>query len=277
MRRKPTQRILSGLLSILMLCSIVMGTGAFTAFAEEAEPVVHAAEASTLEEGLILHSNFNDGAATDLSGNGHDGVVNGAVEFAEVEPGDLAVKITKQTKPCEDKVLGTDYVDYGKSADIIPATGDFSISLWYCSIGTTPSNTSVLGDKAYRSGSNTGICFGIVSSDLCYNFATSNSRVEMKGSTGNFGALKGCTSDETWHHLVCTFDRDGDMVGYVDGEKVGALSIASHVGRSVDAGLNLVLGAAWATTATPSTTPGWTTCASTTASSAAARSKSCPS
>ena len=79
--------------------------------------------------------------------------------------------------------------------------------------------------------------------NLNFNTSSSLSRIE----TDRFAGV----SDGMWHHIAATFDRDGDMVFYIDGEipKAGnynsneaVQNISGRAGASIDA-KNFVLGA----------------------------------
>ena len=70
--------------------------------------------------------------------------------------------------------------------------------------------------------------------DVRMNFSgISGKRVEIKKISAN---------DDQWHHIVGTYDRDGNMTVYMDGEKYSSVSMAEHSGKTVDAGFDFVLG-----------------------------------
>ena len=133
--KKAMKRAVAVLLTVAMClsCVVMLAT------------TVAAADAHDLEDHLILYSSFDDGTAKDDSGNGHDGTAVGDVQYVEGASG-KGVHLT-----------GT-YVDYGNSSAIIPDTGDFSFSVFFHSSGTT-NDSSVLGNKNYNSGKNTGFVF----------------------------------------------------------------------------------------------------------------------
>lgn len=193
------------------------------------------------ETGLLLHSTFDtadvDGVTVkDSSGKNHNGTIVGST--ITFEPG-LSGNCLK---------LGAKggYVDYGKSASIIPATTSFSVSLWYKRDGAN-NDGSLLGTKDYKTGDNQGMVIGTyygTSNDLRINMAdASKKRVELNGQTTNDNyALLRTLQDGDWHHLAASYDRAGNLVAYVDGVQAGSESLTGYKG-SIDAGLKLALGA----------------------------------
>lgn len=231
-----SKKLISGLLTVAMTLSIAAPGGLL--------PRAAAARTNTLGDGLVLYSTFDDETAKDQSGNGHDGTVVGGIAFVAGKDGGKAIQITGQNAAGNDNTAGDRYVDYGKSADIIPGTGNFSISLWYQSTGGS-SNATILSNKNFASGANQGFALGDFASSLRMNLTgASGGRKDINNGNNStaLGAAK--TTKNVWNHLVVTVDRTGVMSYYVNGALAdkGTADITGATG-SIDAGLNLVLGA----------------------------------
>lgn len=240
---------LSGFMALMMALSIVVHpvAGAETG-TQQGEPALN--PAFGFENDLLLHTTFDtdtvEGTTVkDLSGKNHNGTLTGPLQLVPGISGN-AVMFTGQSVAGSDGTKGDRYVDYGKSAGIIPATENFTVSVWFKSIGQATSNACLLGNKDYSSGGNPGFVFGIVGTgrELAYNYADAAKKaVEMAPGKGtSYPKMLGVVKDSKWHHLACTFDRKGNMIGYVDGQEAGRISISEYQ-DSIDAGLNLVLGA----------------------------------
>lgn len=224
-----SRKLISGLLAAVMIVASIP-TGGIVSKAAETDYV-------SLNDGLVLYSSFDEGTVegnnvTDISGNGHNGTVQGSVTYVDGISG-KAINM-----PSTDR----GYVDYGKSNDIIPETGDFSISLWYMATGDT-NNGTLISNKNYDSGKNRGIAIGTFDdasgNDLRINFVASSSLVEMNGS--RYSQLT-MAQNRQWHHLAVSYERSGDMTCYVDGISIGSLPISNQQ-ESIDVGLNMSLGA----------------------------------
>ena len=241
------KRLTSGVLAAAMTLSLLAGPGGMALPAQAAN---ERARSNTLGDGLVLYSTFDDDAREgttikDLSGNGHDGTAVGALEYVAGKDGGKAIKIAGQTEAGDNDYAGDRYVDYGKSADIIPSLGNFSISVWYQSTGAS-GNATLLSNKNFKSGTNIGFAMGDFENNLRMNLtATTGGRKDINGSNTSTALGSAKTTKNTWHHLVVTVDRStGKMSYYVNGTLAdnGTADISGAVG-SIDAGLKLVLGA----------------------------------
>ena len=176
---------------------------------------------------LVLYSSFDNGDARDETGRGNDGKVNGGIEFVEGVKG-KAVKITNDRSSSSS--APTQYINYGKPADLTFGDQDFSISFWYKSVNNGAHDRVVLGNKDYANGSNKGFAIGTFNAtnqhDLRVNFAAvQGSRIEIRDIPSN---------NDEWHQLTATFDREGSMCAYLDGVLVEQTSLASQKGVSID-------------------------------------------
>lgn len=203
---------------------------------------------------LILYSSFDSETATDESGAGNNGTITkdsqfGTVEFVDGVNGGKAIRIVNDSNHRKGRPAAN-YVDFGSNLKV--GKEDFSISLWYktepegSSDGDTKNDdhggndVSLFGNKNYASGTNPGLTLGNFSAedpaDVRVNF------VAQKGSRVEINKVYVC--DDNWHHLATTFDRDGDMKVYVDGNLYGSKSISTYKDITLDVdGQNFVLGA----------------------------------
>lgn len=207
-------------------------------------PLPVKAATTEVEEGLVLYANFDgdsvaSGFVKDLTGRENNGSIVGNVSLVDgingkaisIDNGDVAGNASKDA---------ISYVNFGKVQDLQFGSGDFTISLWLKTENNGINNGTIISNKDYTSGSNRGVALGNFNNpsdvDVRLNFsATGNSRVELKKIAAN---------DDAWHQLTATFDRDGQMIVYMDGEEYAKTSMTSHANKTVDTGLDFVLGAA---------------------------------
>lgn len=114
------------------------------------------------------------------------------------------------------------------------ANQDFTIE---CRVRTTQAaDVAIIGNKDWDSGVNNGFVFS-------FKFAA-GPEWKVNIGDGSFRAdlnSVGSISDNAWHTLSVTFDRDGDMTMYEDGNLIGATPI-SFIG-DIDSGYPIRIGA----------------------------------
>ncbi len=191
-----------------------------------------------LESGLVLYAGFDGGNAADLSGNGHDGSVTGSPAFVDGVRG-KAIALDNASATGSSSAQAVQYVDFGTGLNTLLGSGNFTLSMWVKTSGSGVNNGTILSNKDYASGNNIGLAVGNYNNpnsvDVRVNFSAKHgSRIENKGISAN---------DDQWHQLLTTFDRDGNMLTYLDGEPVKSASMTSQKGLSVDTKLPLILGA----------------------------------
>lgn len=94
-------------------------------------------------------------------------------------------------------------------------------------------DAAFISDKNWNSGANAGFVFSTPASDQTkwkVNVADGTNRIDVTGSTIN---------DGNWHHLTATFDRDGLLNIYQDGQLAGQ-AVMSSVGN-INSGLPLTI------------------------------------
>ena len=114
---------------------------------------------------------------------------------------------------------------FGKSTD-------FTISFWMKSTSTS-SDAAIITDKDWDNGWRNGWVFALVNGKIRMNIGD--------GGNLNLSAYSSAiVNDNKWHYIVGTFDRDANMILYVDGIKQAETSIANI--DDIDSGYGLFLG-----------------------------------
>jgi 3',5'-cyclic AMP phosphodiesterase CpdA len=227
-----------------LICTMVMGNLTYAAPlpGNPASDMDQNDLETILNDGLVMHSSFDKSSISgnkvkDQTGRGNDGTIYGQPVFVKGIRGN-GISINNGSKAGQPNTKADQYITYGQTADLKFGTEDFSLSFWMKTENHGQNNGTILSNKNYLSGSNIGWAFGNFNNasdvDMRMNFSgTGNSRVELKGIPAN---------DDKWHHVAGSFDRDGDMTVYLDGEKYSSASMAGHKGKSVDTGLDFILG-----------------------------------
>ncbi len=127
----------------------------YNVFSHGSSSVVYASEGMALD--LKFESNVNDSSANVLTP-----VVNGNPEFSQGRIGQ-AINFTSPGQ----------YVDLGSSNELqFGENADFSIAFWFKSDGIN-GDPSIISNKNWNSGSNTGWILAVNSANLIWNFKTS--------------------------------------------------------------------------------------------------------
>ncbi|WP_288146772.1 LamG-like jellyroll fold domain-containing protein [Thomasclavelia cocleata] len=176
-------------------------------------------------EDEVLHLTFNEENTNDISGKNNHGEANN-IEYVEGIDGKAAHIVNKNGSSSQEV---SSFINLG---DKILNTDDFTISFWYkTSVGNEDGGT-IISNKDYDSGANDGFAIGSFTNEIRANFAFNRTRKDIKFTT----------IDGAWHHNVVSYDRDGMMTTYTDGEKTGQADISAFVNESLDLG-DLVIGA----------------------------------
>lgn len=152
-----------------------------------------------LTNGLIGYWSFNDGTATDQSGNGNHGTVYGATE------------VSGKSGNAFQFDGDDDYIDIGDNPDF-DITGNLTISLWF------KTNTSQLGTFVSKlDPQNLDNGYNLVMGDIVNTYpptsagtiyfmmakdSTSLSQYDIAQTTSTF-------TDNVWHHLTAFYRPDG--------------------------------------------------------------------
>ncbi|OCT12847.1 hypothetical protein A8709_21175 [Paenibacillus pectinilyticus] len=171
----------------------------------------------------VVYLDFDDETATDRSGKGNNGVLNGTTTFTE---GVLGKAIYFK---------GNSYIDMGKPAALqFGANMNFSIAYWIDNKDT--SNTAVVSNKNWSTGANTGFAVSTwweqANKDKVNFTAAGKTRIDTWATT---------VAGKGWTFMVYTYDRNGMLTVYQDNVKVSEVDISGTKGASIDS-LNFVIG-----------------------------------
>jgi len=128
-----------------------------------------------------------------------------------------------------------DWLHYGDSATVEVGTNDFSFSLWVKLAGTQPNadTSHIVGNTAEGAARGGGIFYA---SGAGLQFRTASGVIQSSTATNNI-------NDSNWHHLAATFDRDGNMILYINKVQESSTSIASGNGLDLQDTRNFGVGA----------------------------------
>lgn len=176
----------------------------FNVFSQSVSSVAFANEGTVLNLGF--ENNVNDESSSTLPT-----VVQGNPEFSQGRIGQ-AISFTSPGQ----------YIDLGKSSELqFGDSTDFSIAFWFKSDGIS-GDPSIISNKDWNSGSNTGWILASNSKNLIWNFKTSeSSRLDYHMPE---------VVDHNWHHIVVTHDRDGSARFYKDGTLIHTVDISGMKG-----------------------------------------------
>jgi hypothetical protein len=165
--------------------------------------------ATNLQNGLVGYWPFC-GNANDESGNGNNGVVNGAT-LAEDRFGNAGSAYSFD---------GNDGITMPPSDILNIALSDFSISLFMKPSNIEGLNKNIIGKRYYSLGNG-------------YSVNIENGRVFSELLDANSTTYTGSTSEvalNEWQHVCATFDRDGNSSIYLNGQLEGSLPISNESG-----------------------------------------------
>jgi hypothetical protein len=150
--------------------------------------------------GLVLHLKF-DGDLLDSSGRTNNGTEKGSISFV---PGVLGQALHYNTDTTNSIF---NYVTLGVRDDLqFSSNVDFTVSYWV----RIPSN-ALTGDLPF-------ICTSQQSfGDRGYTLAPSFNGGGWSWSLNDVGVYGDAINDGRWHHLAHVFDRDRNVVTYLDG------------------------------------------------------------
>ncbi|MGO4495114.1 LamG-like jellyroll fold domain-containing protein [Paenibacillus sp. 2RAB27] len=171
----------------------------------------------------VVYLDFDDETATDRSGKGNNGVLNGAPTFTEGVLGKAMY------------FKGNSYIDMGKPAALqFGANMNFSIAYWIDNKDTT--NTAVVSNKNWSTGANTGFTISTwweqANKDKVNFTAAGKTRIDTWATT---------VAGKGWTFMVYTYDRNGMLTVYQNNVKVSEVDISGVKGASIDS-LNFVIG-----------------------------------
>lgn len=160
----------------------------------------------------VLYASFDNADADDSSGNGNNGTVIGTPEFVDGVSG-KAVHIVNSGDIAGSGADAEQYISFGTPEDLQFGTDDFSIAFWYRSDRSSDDHKegSIVSNKDWASGNNQGLNFGDMRQGINMNYRAGG---DGRKETDRYSEI----TDGEWHFITGTFDRDGQMTLYIDGE-----------------------------------------------------------
>ncbi len=174
----------------------------------------------TLNTDLVLHLRLDNDLA-DYSGRDNNPIVVGNPTDVSGLIGGSAYFLN------EDDHLVLDQSDF-----LFGTLTDFTVSMWVKSNGDT-SDPTYISNKDWNASANVG--WGIFRNG---NSLRCNYTANEGTNTSHYPGVN--VEDDQWHHVLVTYDRNGDSVAYIDGAPRSSTSIAT--GNSIDTGLPTVIG-----------------------------------
>lgn len=206
--------------------------------------------AGTLQEGLVVHLPF-DGTLDETTQSGAIAEMRGQPTLDQAgKLGSGALKFFSYAKPADvpEGQEQFNYVTLGSDTAVGPLNlssyTDFSMSFWI-KFNSWSGDPSFIGNKNWNAGGNVGFVVATAGDGrLQWNYReTGNGGVRL-----DYDGPGGTLSGGSWHHVVVTVKRDGNMSSYIDGSLVDSRSVAKLDGDgnptpgSLSAGLSLNLG-----------------------------------
>jgi len=176
-----------------------------------------------LRKGLVAYYPFNENAM-DESGRGNHGEVKGA---------NLGADRHGETNRAYSFDGEDDYIDLGNKPEFNFGKGDFTLSFWVR--GSQIGNKYLIAKYKYENKPGYGIGTK-VEGNCAYAFIWDKGEGYYIATWGGKVPIDG-----NWHHIVAPYDRDAELIIYVDGEVAAKVNISSK-SDSVDNSLNLTIG-----------------------------------
>lgn len=187
-------------------------------------------EDTVLSYSPILYARMGDasGSLADISGNALDLSTDGTVAYGQAGwAGDGSGAVAWAGSG--------DYAYHVDDAAFDIGTSDFSIIVCLKRNGTPGSEETIIGRDGNGNAGEWGFFLSTAATLVV---------VRLDGSTFNlFHSADASIYDDTFHHLVLTFDRDANATLYFDGSSVGSVAISSKSAAALDNALTLWVGA----------------------------------
>lgn len=177
----------------------------FIACEKEDETTDGTGDSINLGRDLVCYYNFDSGSASDLTGNGYNGVITYGTEMSTDTPNRTGKSVSLD---------GTSQQFINIPYDVISDSVNYTISLWIKDFGTGALVTSI-SDNRYRYPS---------------FYVTSNCRfrVDVSGSSFTINQDISYLQSKVWHHVVLTATRKrGKAYMYVDGQLLDTQDVYS--------------------------------------------------
>lgn len=192
-------------------------------------------QVNSMMNGLLMYLPLDEPAGScgfiDLSGNGHGGAAASGACPTAGQAGRFYGAVAFNGVYNHIQVANSPSLNFGSAQD-------FTVLMWMKS-GSLRSWDALISSKEWWGGAKSGFILSIDSSGSKWtaNAADGTHRADVYSNGPDL-------SDDQWHYLAVTFDRDGQMVMYQDGVQVGSASMVG-VG-SIDSGLPIYMGNTYA-------------------------------
>lgn len=191
---------------------------------------------------LIAYWKVDEGTgstALDMTTNSHDGVYTNMTAADWVSTG----ATSSFRNPYAIDLDGTDdFIDVASNP--LDLASDFSIALWF-NLNSTNIGAMVQNRGSGTSGTQDGIQLGVFGSQLLFQLEDGGSYDTNQGGT--------VLSNNTWYHVVATFDRStGVKTLYLNGVQDYTSTNTGLISADFISGRNTTLGALWDSAATQS-------------------------
>ena len=177
-----------------------------------------------LESSQIMYLPF-EGDLQDQSSQGINGTPNGTITYNDGIIGEKALDTT------------SGYVGLGSNSKLkFGSSQNFTFSFWMkagpqnaSEVSGEQTDTSLISNKDWNSGANTGWMLGIIGDKLQWNFKTASAtRLDLKNTNSSI-----VVANNVWHHVVVSHDRQGAAKFYIDNQLKASVSLAGSAG-SID-------------------------------------------
>ena len=185
--------------------------------------------AGTINNDMVVHLAFDNNYANTIN-NGVLAEAVGAPTFASGNVGAGALAFSSQSDASE-----FNYVTLG-TPEQLNFAGDvsFSVAFW-AKMTTWTGDPAFLSNKDWTGGANVGWVIATEGDGrVQWNFRDGNARRDYDSAGGIF-------TDHNWHHVVITFEREGEATTYVDGAKLAGANLGPSA-ESLDSGLPTNIG-----------------------------------
>ena len=159
---------------------------------------------------MVQHLEETSGTHYDSTSNDNDGTPQGS----------LNQNATGQIDGADDFDGSDDWVNCGEGSGTLDfGTGDFTLEAW---VKTTETNTRHIVAKS-------GYIYGMAQYTLQINSGKLKATLH-DGTNHNLGNGSTTINDDSWHHIVVSFDRDANATYFVDGTNDKETDISTFTG-----------------------------------------------
>jgi hypothetical protein len=168
-----------------------------------------------IEQDLVVYLPFENSLRDD-SGKGNNGSAVQTIGYTAGKVGTGSLHIGQTAG----------YVTLGTPADLnFGADTDFTVAFW-AKVTAWADDPSFIANKDWDSGSNVGWVIA-TDSDGHLQWNMAGNADGSNGSRKDYDGPAGLFSDHAWHHVLVSYDRQGNAVTFVDGAQVDSRAIST--------------------------------------------------